>query len=143
MQNLNRPFCSEADFQHTLAWELHKEINNAEILLEYPTLNPDDETKTIYHDIYINVNNKIHLIELKYRTKGTKEPVNIYGKEIKLKNHSANDLGCCFFWLDVKRLEKTKVKYTSNYCIMLTNDGLYEIPAAIPSRWLDFLLLYT
>lgn len=123
MDNLNRIFCSEADFQHTLAWKLHEEFKDAEILLEYPAQNPNDKKKTIYHDIYIKVNGQIHLIELKYKTKGA--DVKIFEQNIKLKNHSAHDLGCCFFWLDVKRLEETPVKYSSSYCIMLTNDGLY------------------
>ena len=119
MESFEEPFCSEADFQHSLAWELHKKFN-AKIILEYPCKNKD---KMVYYDMYVKINGKVHLIELKYRTKAV--GIKRYGQEITLKNHSAQDMGCCHFWLDVQRLETTKIKSDSSYCIMLTNDNWY------------------
>ena len=123
MKSFKEPFCSEADFQHSLAWKLHEEIPNANIILEYPWKNENNENKMVYYDIYVEVNDQVHLIELKYRTK--KIEIEKYGQKITLKNHSAQDMGCCHFWLDVQRLENTKLKCDCNYCIMLTNDKLY------------------
>lgn len=120
MESFKEPFCSEADFQHSLAWELHKEIADAKIILEYPR---QKDTRMFYYDIYVEVAGKVHLIELKYRTKEVE--IEKYGQKILLKNHRAQDMGCCHFWLDVQRLEETEVKCDSNYCIMLTNDKLY------------------
>jgi hypothetical protein len=123
MKSFKEPFCSEADFQHSLAWKLHEEIPNANIILEYPWKNENNENKMVYYDIYVEVNDQVHLIELKYRTK--KIEIEKYGQKITLKDHSALDMGCCHFWLDVQRLENTKLKCDCNYCIMLTNDDLY------------------
>ena len=119
MDNLDRAFCSEADFQHVLAWKLHEEFPNAEIFLEYPMV---QDKKNIYHDIAIKMNDEIHFIELKYKTKKT--DIQICGETITLKNQSAHNLACVYFWQDVERLENTP-KNSTNYCIFLTNDKLY------------------
>ena len=123
ISKFERPFCSEADFQHTLAWELKSMdiFKDAQILLEYPV---EIDKKMIYHDIYIKKDNEVYLIELKYKTK-TDTVTTHNALEFKLKKHGAYNRNCCLFWLDVKRLEDTPIKYTSCYCIMLTNDEWY------------------
>ena len=72
----HRPiFHSEADFQHALAWQIHKVMPNCEIRLEMPYRVPQGNW---YLDIWL-LTPRI-AIELKYRTKKWKEKktVNIF-----------------------------------------------------------------
>ena len=93
MDNLDRAFCSEADFQHVLAWKLHETFPEAKIFLEYPVQVQDgDRTKYIYYDIAIKIENEIHFIELKYKTNTT---TIMLDKTLELNNQGAYPLSCC------------------------------------------------
>ncbi|MBQ9789243.1 MAG: hypothetical protein IJW31_06590 [Lentisphaeria bacterium] len=121
MDNLDRAFCSEADFQHVLAWKLHETFPEAEIFLEYPVQVQDGAKTKIYYDIAIKIENEIHFIELKYKTNTT---TIMLDKTLELNNQGAYPLSCCYFWFDVKRMEDAKNTVT-NYCIFLSNNPIY------------------
>lgn len=64
---LKRPvFCSEADFQHSFAWEAHLLYPNAKVYLEYN--NPIIPQK-MYIDLWFVIDGKNYAIELKYKTR--------------------------------------------------------------------------
>ena len=92
-------FHSEADFQHSLAWEIHLQ-KNSELRLEYPYRK---DPETIYQvDIVVLEKDKIIPIELKYKTKEFNKI--IYKEMYSLKNHGADDqasliLGILFLML--------------------------------------------
>ncbi len=115
----NNQFCSEKDFQFSLAWEIKSKLKNTEVILEYPY---KDDDKIMYIDICVIHNGKKYFIELKYKTK--KEKINRYGEEIELANQFAQDLGRYSFCKDIERLESIKDS-ASNYAIFLTNDSSY------------------
>ena len=131
----NTIFCSEADFQFSLAWYLKEKLNNVNIILEYPyvadkQLTDNKEREKIYYiDIYVEDSNSdcCSYIELKYKTKSGK--IKRYGKHIDLKNQAAQDIGRYLFLKDVLRLEEICEKENSqnmkNYAILLTNDSSY------------------
>lgn len=124
----NNQFCSEKDFQFSLAWEIKSKLENTEIILECPYKGKNG--KTIYIDICVTHNGKKHFIELKYKTK--KETINRYNVEIDLTNQLAQDLGHYSFCKDIERLESVNQDYLgSHYAIFLTNDSSYW---TIPNR---------
>ena len=51
--NSDDHFCSEADFQFSLAWRIKEELKNVEIILEYPIENKENTNQHIYIDILI------------------------------------------------------------------------------------------
>ena len=114
-------FHSEADFQHALAWKLHKIYeSNANVRLEFPIGNKH---------IDILIPNEI-AIELKYKTAALE--ININNENFILKNHSAQDCGSYDFIKDITRLEDLapSLKVKNKYAIFLTNDSSYwNIPA--------------
>jgi len=125
MENLSkkRPiFHSEADFQHALAWEIHKQLPESAIRLErrYSKGN-----KRIYFDIWIDYKGETIIIELKYKTKEVS--VEIDNEKFNLRNHGAWDLGRYDFIKDISRLEKIVLsnKNKTGYAIFLTNDNSY------------------
>jgi len=124
----DRPFHSEADFQHAFAWQLHTDYSNLKIRLEYPFYREDD---TIDHiDIVAFDDNETIAFELKYKTALFFMPTR---KDVfYLKGHSAQDLGRYDFLKDIHRLEKfvTGYKNSSGYAILLTNDGAYWNPSS-------------
>ena len=121
-------FCSEADFQFELAWNLKEKLNNPdiEIKLEY-YMNIDSEDMHI--DILIIQSNRILPIELKYKTKAFDIKNNnkvIY----TFKNHSAYAANSYLYLKDIERIEKirnnNKDNFVNGFAIMLTNDGYYK-----------------
>lgn len=150
----NRVFCSEADFQFALAWEIQKQDKDIAVRLEYPMKNPLGKG-TIYIDIAVFCNNDEMIpIELKYKTKEFRGE-NEDGEFVFLKEQSAHDYGCYDFLHDAMRLEKLKKNPTSywlggqgrkcrvscGYAIFLTNDPNYWNPKkenAKTSRYDDF-----
>lgn len=104
MNNLcaQRPiFHSEADFQHSLAWEIHKSLPDSSIRLEIPWSNEDKQN---HLDIWVASSDVKIAIELKYKTRGLQALVN--GELFSLKDQSAQDLGRYDFLKDVMRLEQ-------------------------------------
>lgn len=123
-------FHSEADFQHELAWMLHKKFPQSNIRLERPYLK--ENSKTDYIDIFASVGDKKYFLELKYKTiklKPEQEIIKTRKIEEKfcLKNQGARDCGCYDFWKDVSKIESKIVKDNNSlgYAIFLTNDHRY------------------
>jgi hypothetical protein len=116
-------FHSEADFQFAFAWEVQKELPQAEIRLEYcPAF-----AKDMHIDIFVIENGATYPIELKYKSKLFSDKV---GDEYySLKNHSAQDCGRYDYLFDIQRIERIKNAPESNfkagYAIILTNDESY------------------
>jgi hypothetical protein len=116
----SRPvFHSEADFQHALAWEIHRHLPQASVRLEYK---PPEVTSRMYLDIWVALGTTRIAIELKYKTRKVKTVVG--GEAFDLSNHGAQDLGRYDFLKDIQRLENVCAarRDTVGYTIMLTND---------------------
>ena len=153
-------FWSEADFQFEFAWELHKKLGEeAKIYLERrfeidmdssDNANEKSNQSTtnkslnkLYVDIWVEYDNKIYPIELKYTTKRCK----IYDAEnpVETKEQAARDIGCYRFLWDIKRLEEIKTflrnKEVKGYAIMLTSDEGYYNHSGRSTLFADFRLI--
>jgi len=122
-------FHSEADFQHALAWSVHKSYPNAVIRLELPFRTEDSSE---YLDLQVTDGNQSFAVELKYKTRRL-----VYqhgGEEFSLKQQGAQDLGRYDFLADVGRLERfVAAKRTASGCaILVTNDPSYWSEPARP-----------
>ncbi len=120
-------FHSEADFQHALAWEIHKKYPKSEIRLERPmTIN---ENKTYHIDIYNRLNSDIIPIELKYKTAPLNKKIN--DEIFQLKNQLAYPPNEYAFLKDIERIEeiiellKKKNRISYGFVVFLTNDKRY------------------
>ena len=91
-------FHSEADFQHAFAWQVHSDLPDCQVRLEYRT--PLDER--IYIDMWIA--NIFLAIELKYRTRKT--ALQFANERFELRQQSAQDHGRYDFLKDIQRLER-------------------------------------
>jgi hypothetical protein len=124
---VTRPvFHSEADFQHALAWQLHRQALEARVRLEI-RLGPERE----YLDLLVATPAETALIELKYKTRRLETEVD--GEAFRLQDHSAQDLGRYDFWKDVCRLERMRSHHYPGaraYAVLLTNDSAYWAEAA-------------
>ena len=120
-------FCSEADFQFSLAWRIKELYPEVDVKLEY---RPWDYDKRVRIDIVILKDNRMIPIELKYKTKRYDEEYK--GEKIELKNQSAHDSARYDFIRDIKKLEDIikcdKYRIEEAYAIFLTNDPLYWNP---------------
>lgn len=122
-------FCSEADFQQALAWQIHEDYKEDKVFLEYPlTIQQDGKDKPIRVDIVVKHDEEYIPIELKYLTKKLKikEPE----VEFELKNQGARDIRMHDVLADVERIEniidQNKLNQcSSGYQITLTNDKGY------------------
>ncbi len=118
-------FHSEADFQHALAWKIHKEYEKSGIKIRLEKRIKID-SKPIYVDIFFEDNdgNK-WIVELKYKTKALQ--VEIDGEEYALKDQGAHYTNRYDFIKDLLRLEKCVEIFTkaTGYAIFLTNDPQY------------------
>jgi len=126
LSGLRPVFHSEADFQHALAWEIHKKYPDCSMRLE---IKPPYLRKRIYLDIWCVRGDTIIAIELKYKTRGF--VANVNGEVFGLLDQSAQDVGRYDFVKDIQRLEKI-VSEGSNimgYAIFLTNDSAYWTPS--------------
>lgn len=143
----DRIFCSEADFQHTLALAIMN-VNKDDIkkiFLEYPF---EDDNKGELDDhnhldiLIVLKNDKMIPIELKYKTtypnanrdkdkhgklyQNTKEKIKFRVKDQKAKNY-----GCYNYIKDIYRIESFrdnnvfKENFEEGYAIFLTNDKSY------------------
>lgn len=144
IKNDKRMFCSEADFQHTLAWKIKEEYSQIidEIILEYPfSISQDTNPFDKHLDILVVFKNgKLMPIELKYKLtyKGanskndigykTYNYKNIYS--FKVKDQGARNQGCYKYIKDIKRIEEFKKdnpdKFYKGYAIILTNEIGYQ-----------------
>lgn len=114
-------FHSEADFQHSFAWEIHHYFPNSQIRLELPWGGKDKQN---HLDIFSIVENENVAIELKYKTRGLSVVVN--NESYVLKDQSAQDIGRYDFLKDIMRLEE--LSRQNNWIgigILLTNDSSY------------------
>lgn len=103
-------FCNEAQFQFKLAWEIQKEFQKYNVLLEdlsmreIETKNEKKYYKKNYTDIVVKTDNNEYIaIELKYKTKEL--DVVIDENKITLSNQGATDLGRFDYIWDINRLE--------------------------------------
>ena len=153
-----RIFCSEADFQHTLAWTIKKKYKSKikKIYLEYPFIKLQEEHNHL--DILIILNdNKIIPIELKYKTtypganKDKKGKLyNNYKEKIKFKvrNQGAKNYGCYNYIKDISRIEMFKDdkmfkdNFKEGYAIFLTNDSSYWKKGNSKSDYYNFSIYH-
>ena len=148
LANERKVFWSEADFQFAFAWKLkemlQKDSNPQSTInvrlerradaLEQRTDAPEqgyekENSGDIYIDIWVEINEKVYPIELKYKTIKCTLKDKDGSEEYKLKQHGACDIGCYLYLKDVERIEHISKSLGGNfgkgYAIMLTNDHLY------------------
>lgn len=121
-------FCSEADFQHALGWEIHLLDPTAKVNLEYPvsmSKGPNGIKSSVTHIdglVRTRDESEYFAFELKYKT-ATFLARN-HGFYFELRHQGAADFAWYDFWKDVKRLEflKNHSYFTEGYALMLTND---------------------
>lgn len=119
---VERPlFHSEADFQHALAWAIHRRMQDADVRLELPHALPH---RAIHLDLWVRHGDTALAIELKYPTRAF--VADIGGEEFALKNHAAQDLLRHDFIKDIQRVEQIVAGRdgVTGYAILLTNDPL-------------------
>jgi hypothetical protein len=124
----HRPaFHSEADFQHALAWGLHRSYPEANVRLERPVLTP---LGLLHVDLVATNGSEVLACELKYKTRGLNGLVG--GEQYTLQSHAAQPIGRYDFLMDVARLEAVRdaLGATSCWAILLTNDSAYWADSA-------------
>lgn len=135
-------FWSEADFQFSLALVLHDILpKNAKIYLERPIAeilsaqqenNSTKNRKKFYVDIWIQIEDTVYPIELKYGTKEQKI-ADWDSKTIETVNQAAYDITRFGYLFDIHRIEQIKkhlsngeiLKFGRGFAIILTNDSNY------------------
>ena len=95
-------FWSEADFQFAFAWKIQQEYPTAKIRLERRQ-EITNSKKPAYVDIWVELDNKIYPIELKYKTR-TYQAADLNGEIIRTKTHSAWDVGRHSYLKDIERI---------------------------------------
>jgi hypothetical protein len=118
-------FHSEADFQHAIAWEIHKHLPGAAVRLERP-VEVSHLNKRLHVDIWIEQDSYVIAIELKYKTSALR--AHIGSEHFALRSQSAQDLGRYDFIKDIGRVENIvtdRAPRASGYVILLTNDPSY------------------
>jgi hypothetical protein len=118
-------FHSEADFQHAIAWEIHKQLPRASVRLERP-VEVSHLSKRLHVDIWIEQDGYVLAIELKYKTRALQ--AHIGSEHFALRSQTAQDLGRYDFIKDIGRVENVvtdRAPQTSGYAILLTNDPSY------------------
>lgn len=145
LANERKVFWSEADFQFAFAWKLKEmfedrnpqsainvRLERRADALEQRTDAPEqgnekENSGDIYIDIWVEINEKVYPIELKYKT--IQCTITDGSEEYKLKQHGACDIGCYLYLKDVKRIEELSESLGDNFgkgfAFMLTNDHLY------------------
>lgn len=115
-------FHSEADFQHAVAWELHRGLPKASVTLERPYRTG---SVTRHLDILIRTAEEALAIELKYKT--AKLEHDDCGEGYALASQSAQDIGRYDFIKDIWRLEEITrvIPNCRGWAILLTNDSSY------------------
>lgn len=115
-------FHSEADFQHALAWSIHKTFPDADVRLEFPL---EVGGRQFHVDIWVSRPGASLAVELKYKTR--RLTTRIAQESFRLKDQAAQDLARYDFFKDVYRLEQVSRKSptTTGLAIFLTNDSAY------------------
>lgn len=115
-------FHAEADFQHAVAWELHRRLPEANVRLELP-IRVDSEK--LHLDIWLSHEGYSLAVELKYKTRAL--TVSVDGEEFALSSHGAQDLGRYDYIKDVQRIEQVVARgaCSQGYAVFLTNDSAY------------------
>ena len=114
-------FHSEADFQHAFAWQIHENLPDCQIRLEY---NPRPaQKKRMYLDVWVR--SLRVAIELKYLTR--KLELEWENELFALRNQAAQDISRYDYCKDVQRLEQVAVEgiAKAGIAILLTNDSSY------------------
>ncbi len=119
-------FHSEADFQHALAWQIHKAGPESQVRLEVNAF--PDQDRRMFLDIWLPIEGIA--IELKYVTR--KLELDQDGESFALRDHSAQVQRRYDFLLDIQRLELMRSSgCRAGYAVLLTNDPSYwNVPAA-------------
>jgi len=128
---IKRPiFYSEADFQHALAWEIHRRWTGCFVRLEYK---PREVQERIYLDIWAENRGCVVAIEVKYKTRSLHN-IGFNGETFDLLNQSAQDVGRYDFLKDLQRLERiiSARSKVIGYAVLLTNDNSYWKPPRSP-----------
>jgi hypothetical protein len=118
-------FHSEADFQHAIAWEIHKRLPRASVRLERP-VEVSRLNKRLHVDLWIEQDGDILAIELKYKTRALQ--VRVGHEQYALRSQTAQDLGRYDFIKDIGRVENIvtdRAPRASGYAILVTNDPSY------------------
>lgn len=120
-------FHSEADFQHALAWRIHKVLPEAKVRLEFKLFCG----KRFYLDLWIRSRDASMAVELKYLTRGL--TIQVGDETFELKDQAAQDISRYDFVKDLVRLESVVEAFpeVKGYALLLTNDSAYwKTPAA-------------
>jgi hypothetical protein len=127
IRSLDRVFHSEADFQHSLAWEIHKKFDDVKVRLEKRIGSSDtpSHSEEIYVDIWVELNASRIPIELKYKT--SEFSIKMDGEEIQLRSHAAHPPNRFDIVNDVERTESIvrSQGLERGYMVFLTNDPAY------------------
>ena len=117
---LRRPlFCSEADFQHELAYEIRKNDPSLNVRLEWPLAAPSRGAIDV-----IVIGEIRFALELKYLTKSFSTTLD--GEPFTLKHHGAQDQRRYDVCKDVTRMEAHAEKAGHGAGVLvLTNDPSY------------------
>lgn len=120
---LRRPvFCSEADFQHELAYEIRKQDPELNVRLEWPLTAPARGAIDL-----IVIGETRFALELKYLSKSFSTTID--GEAVTLKQHGAHDQRRYDVCKDVARMEAyAEATGCGAGVLVLTND---------PSYWQD------
>jgi len=130
INELNRIFHHEADFQHELAWHLHQQYPDARLRLErrFPGEEFPGSTNDVYIDIWLEHGGNSIPVELKYKPDTVRGE---WGDEsFNLRRHSAQDIARYDFISDIARIETVVAAEECDFgiVILLTNDHLYWQP---------------
>lgn len=117
---------SEADFQHTLAWDIHQTTSDCHIRLEFPM---SAEHRKMYVDIWLPLE-KI-AIELKYVTRSIKLKHN--GKSFALRDQRAQNQRRYDLLRDIHRLERMR---RSKPVLREANPGILRLQCAAKTAFL-------
>ncbi|NBJ17010.1 MAG: hypothetical protein FNP40_15925 [Dehalobacter sp. 4CP] len=123
LKTCRKIFVSEKDFQFALAWEIQKNMPQAEVRMEYC---PADVDESMHVDILVKDNGLWFPIELKYMTLGCNVVVN--EERYILKNQGAQDIRRYDFLKDIMRVEKlisSGGPFSKGFAVLLTNDPTY------------------
>ena len=118
-------FHSEADFQHAIAWEIHKRLPRASVRLERP-VEVSHLNKLLHVEVWIEQDGDVLAIELKYKTRALQ--VLVGNEQYAVRSQSAQDIGRYDYIKDIERVENIvtdRAPQATGYAILLTNDPSY------------------
>ncbi len=115
-------FHSEADFQHTMAWEIHCRLPDTSVRLEYPVVH---DGRQMHIDIWVGNRDGGVAVELKCETRAL--ACNDRGEVYELSKHGAYPQGRYDFLRDIQRVEHVALNRggCAAHAVFLTNDSSY------------------